>query len=107
MMEKKTYYINLSSTEISQIKYANNDHFTIQATEDEVSQLRAKMDNMNDADFGAYMRAHVPIMAYHKDSENDAYDQGITEAFQMIYNLGDGDTKQHIEEMGVLGDHHM
>lgn len=106
-MEKKTYYINLGSTEISQIKYANNDHFTIQATEDEVRQLRAKMENMNDADFGAYMRSHVPIMAYHKDSGNDAYDQGITEAFQMIYDLGDGETKQHIEEMGVLGDHHM
>lgn len=107
MMEKKTYYINMGSQEISQIRYENNDHFIIQATEDEVRLLRAKMDNMHDADFGTYMRAHVPIMSYHKDRSNDEYDLGITEAFQMIYDLGDDETKHHIEEMGVLRNQHM
>ncbi|HLR52404.1 MAG TPA: hydrolase [Candidatus Avamphibacillus sp.] len=103
-MEKKTYYVNLGSLEISQIQYANNSVFTIQATEDEVQMLRAKLDDMDRADFEAYGRAHIPILAYHNDESNDKYDAGITEAFQMIYDLGDQNTKKHIDEIGILGD---
>ena len=106
-MEKKTYYINIGSMEISQVRYANNDHFTIHATEEEVRMLRAKMDYMHDADFGAYIRAHVPIKAYHKDIQNDEHDQELSEAFQIIYDLGDAKTKQHISDMGILGDRHL
>jgi|SRR5690625_2977065 len=106
-MDKKTYYVNLGSGEVSQIKYANNSVFTIQATEDEVQLLRAKLDDMDRADFEAYGRAHIPILAYHNDKSNDKYDAGITEAFQMLYDLGDQETKKHINEIGVLGDSHL
>lgn len=106
-MEKKTYYVNLGSGEISQIKYSNNSVFTIQATEDEVQNLRSKLDEMDAGNISAYARAHVPILSYHKDSGNDQYDEGIEEAFQIIYDLGNQETKQHIDEMGVLGDRPM
>ncbi|TMN21232.1 hydrolase [Lentibacillus cibarius] len=106
-MERKKFYINLGSKEISQIKYDNNDEFTIYATTDEVQTLRYKLDNMNDADTRAFYRAHVPIMPYHNDESNDDYDNQITEAFRMVYELGDSVTKQHIESMGILSDHHM
>ncbi|SDQ29649.1 hydrolase [Virgibacillus salinus] len=105
-MEKKKFYINLGSQEISQIKYDNNEEFVIHATEDEVRILRDKMDDMYNADYRAFFRAHVPIMPYHNDSSNDDYDIGITEAFQMIYDLGDENTKKHIDSMGVLSDGH-
>lgn len=101
-MEKKKYYISIGTGEISQIKHENNEDFVIQATEDEVRILRAKLDNMNDASFRSFFRAHVPIMPYHKDQSNDDYDHNMTEAFQMIYNLGEEQTKSHIEDMDVL-----
>src|SRR5699024_9841473 len=95
-------YVSISSREISQIQYANNDEFTVYATEDEIRQLRTKMDNMYDADNQSFWRSHVPIMPYHNDQANDAYDAGMTEALQMIHDLGDKQTKEHIMDMGIL-----
>lgn len=106
-MEKKTYYVNVGTGEISQIKYGNNHHFTIQATQDDVQLLRGKLNQMDDGNMSAYGRAHVPILAYHHDEGNDIYDEGLTEAFKMIYQLGDEEAKQHIDDMGILTDGHM
>ncbi|GGB36890.1 hydrolase [Virgibacillus dakarensis] len=106
-MEKKKFYINMGSQEISQVKYGNNEELVIYATENEASMLRHKMARMNDADFRAFFRAHVPIMQYHNDESNDDYDSNMTEAFQMIYNLGDEETKRHIENMGIFSDRHL
>lgn len=101
-MEKKKYYINVGSAEISQVKYDNNEAFIIQATYEEVRLLREKLNNMDSADFRTFFRAHVPILSYHKDQSNDDYDHNMSDAFQMIYNLGDEQTKSHIDDMGVL-----
>ncbi|WP_164668294.1 hydrolase [Virgibacillus doumboii] len=106
-MEKKKYYINTGSLEISQIKYDNNEEFIIHATDDEVRILREKMNNMHDADLGTFLRSHVPIVPYHNDTANDNYDDSITEAYRMIYELGDEDTKEHIDSIGVLSDRHL
>lgn len=106
-MEKKKYFVNVGTHEISQIEFGNNVDFIVYATDDDVRLLRAKMDNMHEAGIGTFFRAHVPIMSYHKDKSNENYDQGITEAFQMIHELGDEQTKKHIESMDVLGDRHM
>ncbi|MEW9677074.1 hydrolase [Lentibacillus sp. L22] len=103
-MEKKKYFVNMGSQEISSVKYGNNEELVIYATEDEARELRGKMEGMNDADIGAFWRAHVPIMPYHHDQANDDYDSGITEALKMIYDLGNEETKRHITDMGVLGD---
>ncbi|OZU88536.1 hydrolase [Virgibacillus indicus] len=106
-MEKKKYYIDIGSGEISQIKYDNNDSFTIQATTEEVSLLRAKMENMHDAGVRSFFRAHVPIMPYHNDKSNDDYDSNLTETYQMLYDLGDDEVKKHIDSIGILTDDHM
>jgi len=101
-MEKKKYYVNIGDGEISQIKYQNNDQYTIYATEEDVRLLREKFRNMHDSSFAAYLRAHVPIVPYHNDKPNDVYDENLTETFQMLYDLGDDQAKQHIKELGVL-----
>ncbi|MGM8211938.1 hydrolase [Virgibacillus sp. W0430] len=101
---KEKYYVSLASREISRSRYHNNDDFTIYATEDEIEQLRSKLDAMYHADFNAYWRAHVPFMHYHNDKANEAYDGQVTQVFQMLYELGDEKTKEYIAETGVLGD---
>ncbi|UJL45129.1 hydrolase [Virgibacillus sp. NKC19-16] len=106
-MEKRKYYVNIGSGEISQIKYDNNEEFVIHATEDEVRLLRSKLENMHDASFNSFWRSHVPIMPYHNDKPNDDYDSNIAQAFQMLYDWGDERAKSHITEMGILKDDHM
>lgn len=106
-MNKEKYYVSIASSEISQVKVGNNASFTIYATSDEVRSLRGKMDNMHDADMGAFWRSHIPIMPYHNDQSNDDYDVGITAALQEIYELGNDEAKSHIREMGILTDRHM
>ncbi|HLR67848.1 hypothetical protein [Virgibacillus alimentarius] len=106
-MERKRYYVNVGTHEISQIPYGNNSIFTIYATDEEISILRAKMDNMHGAGIRSFFRAHVPILAYHKDKSNDDYDFGLNEALQLIYGLGDEQTKAHIESMNVLKNDYM
>ncbi|ASK62895.1 hydrolase [Virgibacillus phasianinus] len=103
-MEKKKFYVNIGTQEISQIEYGNNQDFTINATDEEVLLLREKFNDMDQANFRAFFRAHVPIMSYHNDKSNHDYDGGMTGAFEMLYDLGDDQTKEHIEAMGVLSD---
>lgn len=101
-MERKKYFVSVASGEISQVQFGNNDDFTIYATDSEVRDLRSKMDIMQKAEFKSFWRAHVPIMPYHNDKPNDQYNAGIQEAFQLIYQLGDDQTKSDLKNMGVL-----
>ncbi|GAA0431132.1 MAG: hydrolase [Bacillota bacterium] len=103
-MGKKKYYINMGSGEISKIKYDNNDNFVIHATDDEIVLLREKFNEMNAAGVTTFFRAHVPVTPYHNDQSNDDYDDEMTEAYRMIYELGDESAKEHIKHMGILGD---
>lgn len=103
-MEKKKYYVSLQSREISQVKHGNNADFTIHATEAEVTMLRKKLDDIYAAELDTYWRAHVPITPYHNDPSNDRYDKSLSEAFEMIYQLGDDQAKSFIEESGFLSD---
>ncbi|MRH44788.1 hydrolase [Aquibacillus halophilus] len=101
-MEKKKYFVNIGTQEISQIEVGNNKDFTIHATDEEVFQLREKLTEMYDSDMVSFWRAHVPFVQYHNDESNDEYDDGIKKVFQMIHDLGDESTMEHIESMGVL-----
>jgi hypothetical protein len=105
-MEKKTYYINIGTGEISEMKNNNNIALSIQATSSEVSQLRRKMDNMHDSSFDSFFRAQIPFLEYHHDQANDQYDSNLLEAYQLIHRLGDSQTKEHIESMGISLDNH-
>ncbi|HLS35472.1 MAG TPA: hydrolase [Bacillota bacterium] len=96
------YYIHMQSREISKTPYGNSNYLTIHATEKDIEQLRSIMDNITDADNMSFIRSHVPIVPYHKDSANDDYDEQFSKALKMIYDLGTDETKQHIESMGVL-----
>jgi|SRR5690625_1804236 len=104
MMDRKKYYVNLQSREISQIKHKNNANFTIYATDQEVQKLRKTLDNVHGAELGTYWRSHIPIMQYHHDPSNDRYDKSLTEAFATIYELGDEEAKSFIAESGILDD---
>ncbi|QDP40932.1 hydrolase [Radiobacillus deserti] len=101
-MERKKYYVNIGTQEISQVQVGDNDEFIIFASDEEVYQLREMMNQMYNADIRSFWRSHVPIAPYHNDTSNDTFDDGMVEAFRMIHDLGDDTTRKHIENMGVL-----
>ena len=77
-------------------------NFKIEATDNEIIQLRELFDQNYSTEWQNFFRAHVPYIQYHYDRENDAYDETLINIYQLIYQLGDQEAKQHISEMGIL-----
>ncbi len=102
--EKKTYYITVGTGEITKSRTDSAWNFKIEATDDEIIQLRELFDQNYSMEWQNFFRAHVPYVQYHHDRENDQYDDTIVQVYQMIYNLGDAEAKQHIESMGIITD---
>jgi hypothetical protein len=101
---KKIYYISLGNGEISQISTASSWNYKIEASEDEIVQLREYFDQIYSSDWQGFFRAHVPYVEYHHDPTNDAYDETMAKVFELIYKLGDDEAKQHISQQGFLND---
>ena len=100
--QKKTYYIDVGTGEISQSATASTWSFKIQANDEEITQLRELFDQNYSTEWKNFFRAHVPYVQYHYDRENDAYDKTIEQVYGMIYKLGDNEAKSHIESMNIL-----
>jgi hypothetical protein len=99
---KKTYYITLSSGEISQLRSASSWNYQIEATEEEITQLREYFDQLYSSDTQGFLRAHVPYVEYHHDPTNDASDNTMQKVFKMIYELGDEQAREHIQSEGLI-----
>ncbi|MED1203103.1 hydrolase [Heyndrickxia acidicola] len=100
--EKKVYFIEIASGEISRRSTDSPWNFQIEATDDEITQLREVFQQNYEAEWEGFFRAHVPFIEYHYDRVNDVYDQNMMKAYSMIYNLGNLEAKKHIENMGIL-----
>ncbi|MDQ0272272.1 hydrolase [Cytobacillus purgationiresistens] len=102
MAEKKTYYIAIADGEISQSSTSSSWDFKIDATDDEIIELREIFDQNYSTEWESFFRAHVPYLQYHFDRQNDKYDDGLSKVYSVIHRLGDQEAKQHIESMGIL-----
>ena len=102
MDEKKTYYIEIASGMITQSAVDSTWNFKIEATDEEIRQLREYFDGTASSEIGNFIRAHIPFREYHNDPENDIYDDNLKSIYQLIHKLGDNDAKQHIESMGFI-----
>ena len=101
-VHRKTYYIWIPNGEIFQDRESSPWNFKIEATDDEIMKLREYFNLNYYVDEENFYRAHVPYLEYHYDRENDEYDRTLQKIYQMIYQLGDEDAKQHIDSMGIL-----
>lgn len=100
--QKKTYYITVNDGEISQSSTSSPWNFKIEATDDEIIELRELFDQNYSTEWEGFYRAHVPYLQYHFDRQNDKYDEGLTQIYRAIYRLGDEEAKNHIGNMGIL-----
>lgn len=101
-INRKTYYIWIPNGEIFQDPTSTPWNFKIEATDDEIVQLREYFNHNYSVDHQNFYRAHVPYLEYHYDRENDEYDRTLQKIYQMIYDLGDDEAKRQIESMGIL-----
>ncbi|HHW36546.1 MAG TPA: hydrolase [Bacillales bacterium] len=101
-MEKQTYYISVGTRGISPIKTGSPFELEIEATDEEIRALRGTFNEIYTADVSGFIRAHIPFLGYHSDPENDTVDMELMNVYQMLYDLGKTETKQHIESMGIL-----
>lgn len=99
---KKTYYVSVAQGEISQVSTASPWDFKIEATDEEITELREYFDQLHSTEWQNFLRAHVPYVAYHYDRENDAVDSLNKKVYQMIYDLGDEEAKEHIQKTGII-----
>ncbi|KHF28739.1 hypothetical protein LR68_02492 [Anoxybacillus sp. BCO1] len=84
---KKTYYVSVARGEISQVKTASPWEFRIEATDEEIIQLREYFDEMYSSDWQSFWRAHVPYVQYHYDRPNDGYDHAIKKVYESFMSL--------------------
>lgn len=102
---KKTYYVDIGSGEISQNPSASSWNFKIEANDEEITQLREEFSYNYDMGVQNFIRAHIPFEEYHNDKENHAQDNSLIRIYEMLHQLGDQETKNHIESMGILPKH--
>ena len=101
---KKTYFIDIGSGEISQSPSASVWNYKIEANDEEITLLREEFDQNYTMGLQNFIRAHVPFVEYHNDKENHMQDQSLIRVYAMIHQLGDDEAKKHIETMGILPD---
>ncbi len=100
--EKKNYYIDVGTGEISRSVSSSTWSYKIQATDEEITELRELFERNYSTEWKNFLRAHVPYLEYHHDRDNDDYDQTIQQVYEMIYKLGDQEAKNHIQSMNIL-----
>ncbi len=97
-MDKRKFYVNVETGEISELKAGNNAQFTIHANPEEIKALRTCFEDKDHADFGTFWRSHIPFKEYHHDEDNDAVDSAMLRAYKLIYQLGDEEAREHISQ---------
>ena len=102
MEMKKTYYIAIASGEISQSATSSPWDFKIEASQNEIQELRLYFDKIDSTGWKNFFRAHIPFLEYHHDKENDEYDEILIQIYNKVYQLGDQEARNTIEEMGIL-----
>ncbi|MFO1444258.1 hydrolase [Bacillus sp. Bva_UNVM-123] len=97
---KNTYYITVGTGEISQSATASRWDYKITATNEEINELRSYFKQNYSTEWQSFVRAHIPFLEYHNDKENDEYDETMSKVYELLYKLGDDETRKHIEDMG-------
>ncbi|WNB90719.1 hydrolase [Bacillus sp. NEB1478] len=100
-MEKRPYYVNVESGEILPIKTASTFQFEISASDEDIRKLAQKFEEVDSASADTFVRTHVPYVPYSDDPDNDRYDQKLREAYEIIHDLGQDETRKFIETMSI------
>ena len=105
-MEKRPYYISVETGEILPIKTASTFQFEILASDEDVKKLSEIFEDMDSIANDTFVRNHLPYIPYSNDRDNDRYDSKMKEAYQLIHDLGQDETRKFIETMDFWNPEH-
>ncbi len=101
-MDKRKYYVSVQAATILENQSEAAYEFEIEATPKEAAKLGELLEIQKDFDFESFFRTPIPAIPYHHDAANDGYDETTQLVFAKLHELGTMETRQHIEQMGVL-----
>lgn len=104
-MAKQRYYISVSQGIIQQERQSESE-FTILATEEEANKLDMLMDFQRSAEQKTFARAPIPYKSADHDKATEQFSKEMIDLYAYIYELGDAQAKQHIEQMNILNKLH-
>ncbi|WP_113930269.1 hydrolase [Bacillus sp. P14.5] len=106
MEAKRSYYVDMRSGDIlEEPSFEESAGLHILATPEEREDLKRFFDDNYDDDVSTFFRSHIPFKQYHDDPQDANYDKSLQQVYARIYQLGDTETKRHIEKIGVLDEH--
>jgi hypothetical protein len=104
-MVKHKYWVSVGDQEIVPEGDTVNAELEIEATDQEITELRERLDELVRADSQLLARASTPYE--HMDMpdqeiKNISYDDQLRNVYRLIHQLGVPETKAHIEEMDII-----
>ncbi|WP_274648728.1 hypothetical protein [Paenibacillus humicola] len=102
-MDKRKYYVSVQARTVLMNQGDAAYELEIEATPEDIRRLNDLFESVETFETQTYFRAQVPGLAYHHDSENDAYDEHLKLTYELLYELGTEETKAHIRSMNILG----
>jgi hypothetical protein len=104
-MEKNKYWVNVRDQEIVPQGETVNYEFEIEATDEEVTELRERLDQLVEVDTKLLNRAktpYEPLPEHDQEIKNAPYDERLLDVYRLIHQLGVPKTRIHIEEMNIM-----
>ncbi|MBB3109227.1 hypothetical protein FHS18_001279 [Paenibacillus phyllosphaerae] len=100
-MEKEQYYVSVSARTI-ETSPSRSEQLEIEATEQELNELQARLER-EEHDYNVTSgRALIPYKSAERDPATEAFSEHLLELYAYIYELGTPSTREHIESMDIL-----
>jgi len=101
-MEKRTYYVSVGSGEIVEDPTVTPWDFQVEANEEEIMKLGELLDQASRENMDVVYRITHPIEGGKIRHDLQDYDETLQRIYRMIYDLGNDEAKQFIQNMNVI-----
>jgi hypothetical protein len=103
LTDKKRYFVTIDTQDIREMPIPDaHIEYEIIANENELKELKElfRKKDKNAKDAAEYIGK--PFDEWGADEERESYDQYLIDIYKRIYALGSADTKDQIEELGII-----
>ncbi len=98
-MEESKVYVSLTQKKVYLYPDESPWEFKITAYQEIVPVFEKLFQQLNYIEVDNFFRAHIPFIPYHKDKENDQYDERMMKLYALIHEYTDEDSKRFIEQL--------
>jgi len=108
-MPKSKYAVSVANRTIIELGQhpasgppASATELVVEATPEEIAELGQLIQEQEHREEKTFARGPVPYKSADHDEATNRYNDHISRVYMEIYELGTPETRQHIEEMGIL-----